>query len=445
MDTGRAESAPAVRATVARQAPPASSPSRIARLLAGFAAPTLPRYAAALGVVVVAALGSYFAGLGLSSPHDQFDLKIYDAAVRFWASGNALYEYSQPDTLMGQLGFTYPPFAAVLMTPMTLLSWPAVQSITVIAIALACAGFCWLLLQDTVRMRGPQALLIVGVATSAAFLFEPVRENISYGQVNLFLGLLIAGDFLLVARRFPKFFGVCIGIAAAIKLTPAIFVLYLILTKRYRPAIVAIATFAVLSIGVAVVAWHEVWSFFTSILWDTSRVGVPDNVFNQSINGVLARLSSPALPSRAIWLPLALGVLVFGMWRAVRLYRAGDDMAGMTLTGLVALMVTPISWTHHAIWVAPAVLILGQRAWELHRTSAAGPADRRTMWSLIALGLFGCAWIIESHHYVTDRTRNWSVATWMDQVMAALPVIWCLLVIAVLPARQLLPAWRSSS
>ena len=277
--------------------------------------------------------------------------------MQWWAAGNDLYSYSQPDWLMGELGFTYPPFSAVIMWPMSFLPWQAVQTITDILVVLGRRRvLCYCILRDSVRLRGPQGLMIVGVATAAAFLWEPIRENVSFGQVNLFLAMFIAGDFLLLAKRWPKFFGIGIGMAAAIKLTPAIFVLYLLITRRWRPAIVAVASFAVLSFGVAVVAPHEVWDFFTKIVWDTSRVGAPDNVFNQSINGVIARFASPNLPSRAIWAPLALLVLVFGMWRARRLFLAGDDMAGMTVTGIVALMITPISWTHHAVWVLPATV-----------------------------------------------------------------------------------------
>jgi alpha-1,2-mannosyltransferase len=407
-------------------------------------APSSPiRYVAALAVIAVSGLASYFIGRGLSSPHDQFDLKIYNAAVTFWTSGRPLYDYSQPDSLMDQLGFTYPPFSAVLMTPMTLLPWRAVQSITVIAIALACAGLVYLLLKDSVRMRGPQGLLIVGVGASAAFLWEPVRENISYGQVNIYLGLAIAFDFVYLARRFPKLFGIGVGLAAAIKLTPGIFILYLLVTRRWRAAAMATGTFFVLSFGVAVVAYDEVRDFFTAILWDTSRVGHPDNVFNQSVNGFLARLVSPDPPSRGLWMALAVVVVAFGMWRAHRLFAAGDDIAGVTITGFVALMVTPISWTHHAVWVVPAVIILGHRAVELgRRFRNLDKSETRSFWLVIGLLAAGAGWTIEAHHYVTDRTKDWSVATWSDQLLATLPTIWCLLIIVLLPARKVLPLWQ---
>jgi len=344
---------------------------------------------------------------------------------------------------MGELGFTYPPFSAVIMWPMSYLPWQAVQTITDILVGLACAAFCYCILRDSVRMRGPQGLLIVGLATAAAFLWEPIRENVSFGQVNLFLAMFIAGDFLFVAKRWPKFFGIGIGLAAAIKLTPAIFVLYLLITKRWQPALVAVASFAVFSFGVAVVAPHEVWDFFSRIVWDTSRVGAPDNVFNQSINGMIARFASPNPPSRAIWAPLALLVLVFGMWRARRLFLAGDDMAGMTVTGIVALMITPISWTHHAVWVLPATVVLVHRAWELGRDyPTLSSRERRSYWVALGLAVASLGWWVESHHYLTDQTHQWWVGSGTDLLLAMLPTLWCLAVVVLLPARRVLPAWR---
>ncbi len=440
MDSGSAESRDLDLRHAAQQ-PGGAVDSRLHRFYRWLAPSTPVRFLVVLALIGVAYLGSYFAGLGLSSPHDQFDLKIYDAAVRAWAAGNPLYDYAQPDSLMGSLGFTYPPLAAVLMSPMSLLPWQAVQSITVIAIALACAAFTYLLLKDSVVMRGPQGLLIIGVATCLAFLFEPIRENISYGQVNLFLGLLIVADVLFVARRYPKFFGVAIGLAAAIKLTPAIFIAYLVITQRWRPAITAAVTAVVLSLGVAVVAPHEVWSFFTNILWDTSRVGHPDNVFNQSINGFLARLVSPEAPSRPLWALLSLVVGVFGLWRARKLYLAGDDLAGVTVTGLVGLMVSPVSWTHHAVWVLPAMVIVLHRAWEAWGEYRRGESTKTPLVTMVALAVAGSGWTIEAHHYVTDRTKDWSVATWSDQLLATLPTIWCLAIIVLLPARKMLPAF----
>ncbi len=399
------------------------------------------QYLVAAAVTAVAGLGTYWAGAGLSSPHDQFDLKIYYRAVKYWVDGGDLYSYAQPDSLMGSLGFTYPPLSAVLMAPMATLAWESVQVITVCAIAIAAFIMMGLMLQDSVLLKGARGLMIVGVATAAGFLFEPVRQTIAYGQVNIFLGLLVIFDLLFLARKAPRWVGVGIGLAAAIKLTPAIFIVYLVVTKRWRAAIVACITAAVASLAAAFFAPHEVWEFFTKTLWDTSRVGHPDSVFNQSINGLLARIASPDEPSKPLWALLIVLVAGFGFWRARKLYLAGDDLAGLTVTGIVGLMMSPVSWTHHAIWVLPALIVLIHRAVELWRDVSAGSAGLRGQaYLMTALAIIAFGWLVEPHHYVQDRTRDWSGADWWQQTMATFPTIWMLAVIVLLPARQHVPA-----
>src|SRR6185503_21371042 len=81
-----------------------------------------------------------------------------------------------------------------------------------------------------------------GVACCIALIFEPVRETITFGQVNTLLLTLVAGDMLLGVARGRRWAGVGIGLATAIKLTPGVFILYLLITRRWRPAGVATGT-----------------------------------------------------------------------------------------------------------------------------------------------------------------------------------------------------------
>jgi alpha-1,2-mannosyltransferase len=74
--------------------------------------------------------------------------------------------------------------------------------------------------------------------------------------------------------------------------------------------------------------------------------------------GLLARLADPQPPDRLLWALLSGAVAVIGLWRAVRAARAGDELTGVTLTGLVTCLVSPIAWTHHFFWVVPAVVVL---------------------------------------------------------------------------------------
>jgi alpha-1,2-mannosyltransferase len=98
---------------------------------------------------------------------------------------------------------------------------------------------------------------------------------------------------------------------------------------------------------------------------------------------MLARLSAPEQPSRALWLALVIVVAALGLWRAARAARAGDEIAGLALTGLVAALVSPITWPHHVYWFVPALVVLVAAA------SAAGRGRRR--FGLVALSIVGYA------------------------------------------------------
>lgn len=280
---------------------------------------------------------------------DWFDLYIYYGTVDDWIRhGGRIYDYLRPGT---GYGFTYPPFAAVCMLPMLLVG----RTGAVVGCVLLSAAASVLLL------RGPLRELPVGrgglVVTGCLFvMLEPVRDTFSLGQVNLLLMALVYAD-----GGRGRFGGVGIGLAAAFKLTPAIFIGYLLLTGRRRAAAVATGTaLAATALGV-LAAPRASWVFWTRALWDTHRVGALDYVSNQSLQGALARLGA----GRPVWVLAVLAVLVLWAYRVRRATAVGDDEAGMALTGLAACLVSPVTWVHHLVWAVPAVALLartGRRA-----------------------------------------------------------------------------------
>jgi len=298
---------------------------------------------------------------GIGQHHGQFDLRLYYDAVNWWQSGHDLFSYSQPDPVNIRLGFTYPPLAAILMSPMGLLSYPVVLVTSLVAIVVAGAVFVYLVVRERIRLPKPLLFGLVGVCTAAAFTLEPFRQTFSFGQINIYLGLLVAVDLLVLGRRGSRWTGVGIGLAAAIKLTPGIFIVYLLVVGRWRAAITAMSAAVGFTLASALIAPTETWRYFTSLMWETSRVGFLDTTMNQSVNGLLARLSSPLPPGHKEWLLIAAALAVVGFWRARRAAFAGDELAGMTLAGLVGVLVSPVSWVHHIIWVFPAMVILTQR------------------------------------------------------------------------------------
>jgi alpha-1,2-mannosyltransferase len=187
---------------------------------------------------------------------------------------------------------------------------------------------------------------------------EPIRETVTFGQINMLLVLLVLTDLLIIAPRWPRLTGVGIGIAAAIKLTPAIFIVYLLITRRWRAALTATATAVAATLLAAAVAWRDSWHFWTAALWETGRVGHTDRIANQSLFGMLARLTAPQDPNLLLWLGLVLPLVGYGLWRARRAALAGDEVVGLTLTGFVGGLASPITWPHHLFWFVPALLVL---------------------------------------------------------------------------------------
>ena len=301
--------------------------------------------------------------------HRFFDLRVYSGAVAWWVDGKPLYSYQLPNT---RYGFTYPPFAALLMTPLAVLGAGVARVLVTAACALVVVAITWWLLAPVARRAGWTPWFAVGLALPVVFLLEPIRDTMGFGQVNLFIGALVFID-VIALRRGHRWAGVAIGLAAAVKLTPAIFVLYLVLTRRWRPAAVAVGTFLAATACAFVLATGTSLQFWTSTLWQTSRVGSLDNPNNQSVMGVLARAMFPAVPGQLVWALLAGGVLALGMRRAVRAFRAGDELVGMTVTGLVGALVSPISWGHHLVWIVPAIVVLVDVATGTRRDAGTPP------------------------------------------------------------------------
>ena len=313
---------------------------------------TALRLVAALAVCVAVSMLSHH--VTYPSYKDWFDLQVYQGAVRWWLDGNPLYAF---DLYSTGYGFTYPPFAALVMTPLAALSYAQAAAVyttvNVALVALLTAAF----VVPLARRRGWTPWFAVALAVPVVLLMEPVRETIGFGQVNLLLGGLIAAD-VLALRRGWRWAGAGIGLAIAIKLTPAVFVPYLLLTRQWRAVGVATGTAVLTAVLAFVVSPTTSVQFWGTTLWETGRVGELDQISNQSLMGAVARLAHPGEPDRVVWAVLVVAVLAVGMGRAVRAHRAGDQLTAVTLVGLVSCLLSPVSWTHHLYWLVPAVAVL---------------------------------------------------------------------------------------
>ncbi|WP_328417031.1 glycosyltransferase 87 family protein [Streptomyces violaceus] len=281
---------------------------------------------------------------------DWFDLRVYYGSIDTWVHhGGRIYDYRVPGTTYG---FTYPPFAAVAMLPMALLDLRTAIAAALLLNLAALAVILRLLTGPEWRRHGWYGWALIACLLA---LFEPLRDTFSFGQVNLLLLALVLTDAALLATGRGRLAGIGIGLAAAIKLTPALFIGLLLVARRWRAA--ALATAVALG-ATALAAWVDADAsrfYWTDALWDTSRIGRLGYVSNQSVQGILARLGEP---DRAVWAAAVL--LILGVW-AVRVRRAvaaGDWTAAFALTGLAACLVSPITWVHHLVWLLPSFAVL---------------------------------------------------------------------------------------
>ncbi|OKI89277.1 glycosyltransferase 87 family protein [Micromonospora sp. CB01531] len=386
-------------------------------------------------LVTVVALAAVLPALYLpGTVHDFFDLKIYMRAMDWWAAGHPLYDYVQPDRVQGALYFTYPPFAALLLRPFALLPLGATVTIfTVLTVLGVVVTTRWLVVPVIKRHDLPR-LFTLTVAVLLVFAVESTRETLTFGQINMLLVVLILADLLFAVPGGRSWAGVGVGLAAALKLFPGIFVLYLLATRRWRAAVVASATAALATLLAAAVAPSDSWRFWTHELWATDRVGRTDYTGNQSLFGLLSRITAPEKPAQLPWLLLVIVVAGYGLWRAARAARAGDALVGVTLTGLVGGLVSPITWTHHLYWFIPAVVVLVDSALDADRGTVAGARRRR--WQL-SLAIGGAFVII----YGVVTFLDWGVApartdSFGEFVARNAYVLLSLVLLAALPTRR---------
>lgn len=311
-----------------------------------------------VGVLLLAVAVAAFLAVA-AVRHGFFDLQVYYGALTWWVhDGGEIYDYLRPNT---QYGFTYPPFAALVMLPMAYLPWLAAIVVSVTATVAVTVVLFWWLVDLIARRAGWTRWFALAVALCLAAAYEPMRETVNFGQVNMLLLFLVAVDLLRLLPGGSRWAGVGVGLATAIKLTPGIFIVYLLVTGRWRAAVTSMATAAGATLLAAALFPDASREFWTEALWNTDRVGELAFVSNQSLRGVVARLD-PEHPSTLAWLVLVLGTLALWAWRSRAAAAGGDEAAGLALTGAVMCLVSPVTWVHHLVWLLPGLILLVDNA-----------------------------------------------------------------------------------
>ncbi len=255
------------------------------------------------------------------------------------------------------LKFTYPPFAAIAFTILALPSWGLLPELWLGVNIVALVATIWVTLGGLGYRAGLTRL--GGTLALAAVLFwtEPVQRTMYLGQIELVLMLLVSWDLCQPERR--RWQGIGVGLAAGIKLVPLIFIPFLLLTRRYRQAAVAAGTFvATVIIGFAVLpADSRAW-WLDGLLFKSSRAGFTGWAGNQSLDGLITRLSGSISAGEPIWFVAAAAILIGGVACSVAVARAGHWLMGVLACALTGLLVSPISWDHHWVWIVPGVTVL---------------------------------------------------------------------------------------
>ncbi|MHA6623030.1 glycosyltransferase 87 family protein [Pseudonocardia sp. DLS-67] len=332
------------------------------------------------------------------------DLEVYRFGVQAWLAGGDLYGPLPETSDHITLPFIYPPFAALVMVPLAVVpwvvAWVGLLGLSALALGATLYAFARRLWPSGGRggalsvasIALPLALAVEPgrainfdhpIEGRPAFGLEPVLQTIEFGQINLVLMALVALDCLVAKPKWPR--GALIGIAAAIKLTPAVFVLFFLLRRDYRSAATAAVSGAVASLIGFVVAPEQSWHF-----WSDPAGGVSGSPFytNQTFEAMLVRAGVDGTPRTVVWLLLSAALFALAV-PAIR--RAPAPLALVTLAA-VGLLVSPTSWSHHWVWVAPALLVAAATAW----------AKRSAVWTAVTVAT-GAVFVIAPHQFVHPR------------------------------------------
>ncbi|MCI0383585.1 glycosyltransferase 87 family protein [Streptomyces sp. CNQ085] len=341
-------------------------------------------------LAAVCCLVSFTAFLAAQSAANvsMIDLMVYRAEGWTARTGGDLYAMRATHA---ELPMTYPPFAALLFIPLTLVDVPTMRLMATGANLVLLVTLVHLSLRLTGRplnLPRPAAALALSAVTVWC---EPVWTTLRYGQINLLLAVLVLWD--LSRRAGHRWAGVGIGVAAGIKLTPALFAVFLALcgltlawrrrrlaggparlwNHWLRRAAVASGAFTGTVVLAVLVLPRDSRNFWTEAVFSPERVGRVEDTANQSLRGVLARLLHTAEPGTG-WALLAVAAALAGLAVAVAAALAGPRRLpsahawAAVCVACAALLVSPVSWSHHWVWCVPAVLLLGSEA--LRRGSA---------------------------------------------------------------------------
>ncbi len=291
------------------------------------------------------------------------DSAVYRSGAVALLTGEPLYDndFLSAEPPWARLPFTYPPTGALLFVPLALfatqVSWGVLGALSVLSLALVVRVAIQVLPTRPTWLRPARTTVLV---TVLALGLEPVWRTLFLGQINLILMALVVVDVLVLGRS-RHFGGVLVGVAAAVKLTPLIFVPHLWLVGRRADAVRALATFALLQALIFVIIPHDFRQFWSVAVTNPERTGPTFWAGNQSLNGLMLRLTDLAPWALAAAICVGALLAVPAVYLVRRFHRAGQPLPALLVSAFFGLLLSPVTWSHHYVWVVPLVVLLLSR------------------------------------------------------------------------------------
>lgn len=294
------------------------------------------------------------------------DVDVYRLGADTFLKGHSIYTQLPVSTVGGALPYTYPPFSAVLFVPLAIIppsiGYPLLTGFTCLMLVPILLAYR----KATPEFRGLLGKPWMVVAGACVLVVaHPVANTIFWGQINVVLMALVAVDVLWPNPKWPR--GALIGIAAAVKLTPAGFVLVFLLRKDFRAVVTSFVSFCVCSAIAFVLMPQDSWLYWTDRVFHASSMNIGPIHANESVTATFQKLG---VSGHTLTLVGGIGVLlvVVMTWLGTRRALNDGDLSlafGVTATGV--LLVSPISWSHHWILALPTAALIMVKGYQQHK------------------------------------------------------------------------------
>ncbi|MFI6042960.1 glycosyltransferase 87 family protein [Nocardia sp. NPDC051321] len=347
------------------------------------------------------------------------DLQVYRNGARVWLDDGELYGPMPPVAGIG-LPFTYPPLAALFFAPLALIPLPVAEVLVVLTSLASLGATLWVVLAR-IRPELPRVTTATIVIGAIALLqtFEPLRQTFGFGQINLVLMAAITLDCLVRKPFWPR--GMLIGIAVSVKLIPGGYLLYFLLRKDWKAAGTLIVS-AIGAVGLGFLLFpSDSTEYWFHTLADTGRIGPPYFAGNQSIKGMVFRLGVADSVATLLWIALSLVAIALAAVWMRRLIDAGANVAALMVNAAVVLLVSPISWSHHWVWIAPALVVTADAIVRGRRS----PLFLGSVGLLTVMFIIGPQWLLP---HSEDKELGWA---WWQQLIGSSYVLATLAVFVV--------------